>query len=203
PLNASSCSTPQLAGECQLPCSHTKAGCPGGKNGSLTACTFSGGPAICKAPETCQTWGGGVPKYGDYNGNACAVMNANIPGAVLEVPSVCTAWASATPPAGVTREGQGIQIYASCDSLGFPVTIHYHQVGACNGFPTGSGIESAGPKAAYVIFAIESIDNSHGSTSFGFNPSNLYLQQSIRDFFNPGLMIYPDILKGRAAVPQV
>ena len=26
----------------------------------------------CPANETCVVWGGGVPKYGDYNGNACA-----------------------------------------------------------------------------------------------------------------------------------
>ncbi len=34
-------------------------------------CDFSGGDGLqCPVGETCQT-GGGVPKYGGYNGNAC------------------------------------------------------------------------------------------------------------------------------------
>ena len=35
-------------------------------------CDFSGDGLQCPAGETCQT-GGGAPKYGDYNGNACVL----------------------------------------------------------------------------------------------------------------------------------
>ncbi|MGB9474317.1 MAG: Ig-like domain-containing protein [Candidatus Udaeobacter sp.] len=35
-------------------------------------CDFSGDGTQCPAGETCQT-GGGAPKYGDYNGNACVL----------------------------------------------------------------------------------------------------------------------------------
>ena len=46
----------------------------------------------------CQT-GGGSPKYGDYNGIACA-GNA-----------VVAAWTSATPPSGVTAAA-GLRVYS-------------------------------------------------------------------------------------------
>lgn len=74
---------PQLAGVCR-------------DNNAATAdsnqrCDFSTGPA-CPAGETCQT-GGGCPKYGDYNGNACA-------GGRLFM-----AWASVAAPPGVPAGG--------------------------------------------------------------------------------------------------
>jgi len=41
---------------------------------------------VCSnAKDTCQLWGGGTPKYGDYNGNACAQGH------------LYAVWASATP----------------------------------------------------------------------------------------------------------
>ena len=75
---------PQLAGRC---CDNTKPNCPGSKN----PCDFSSGPA-CPMGETCNG-GGGCPKYGDYNGNACAAGR------------VFTSWASAVPPTGITASG--------------------------------------------------------------------------------------------------
>ena len=69
---------PQLAGFCL----------DGAGNGSGQRCDYTTGPA-CPAGESC-TLGGGCPKYGDYNGNACA-------GGRLFM-----AWASATAPTGVT-----------------------------------------------------------------------------------------------------
>jgi hypothetical protein len=50
---------------------------------------------------------------------------------------------------------------------GAPVKITYHQTGACNSFVIPPGV-SAGPNAAYVIFGIERIDNSLGTTTFNF-----------------------------------
>jgi len=69
---------PQLAGVCL----------DGAGNGSGQRCDFTTGPA-CPVGESCVL-GGGCPKYGDYNGNACA-------GGRLFM-----AWASATAPTGVT-----------------------------------------------------------------------------------------------------
>ena len=70
---------PQLAGRCFVPGSSPP-------TGSGQACDFStpNCPTLPTA-ETCQT-GSGVPKYGDYNGNACAA------GRFYSI------WPSSTPP---------------------------------------------------------------------------------------------------------
>lgn len=59
------------------------------------------------------------------------------------------------------------------------VTINYEQVGACNGFNSASGLTTAGPKAAYVIFRVSSIENK-GSTAqdFTFDPNRLFINGS-------------------------
>jgi hypothetical protein len=73
--DSETCSTqPQLAGRCRT-----------ATGGSNTACDFN--QTTCPAGESCVLLGG-APKYGDYNGNACAGSRA------------FTAWASATAPAG-------------------------------------------------------------------------------------------------------
>ncbi len=84
--DSESCSVqPQLAGFC---------------GGGVPRCDFSGPDAtICPAGGTCQG-GSGCPKYGDYNGIACAGNH------------VIAAWASATAPAGLPPT-PGIEIYAS------------------------------------------------------------------------------------------
>jgi hypothetical protein len=82
-----------------------------------------------------------------------------------------------------------------------PVNITYHQTGACNGYsPSGGGIVSAGPNAAFVLFGIEKIDNSGGSAAFAFDPTKLFVQQAVRHFIDPNLAIYRDILGPFAAV---
>ena len=47
------------------------------------------------------------------------------------------------------------------------VTIHYRQLGACNGFGNGTNVTSAGPKAAYVAFRISTVGNTD-SCAAGF-----------------------------------
>jgi hypothetical protein len=209
--------------------------------GSLAACDFRASPRCANPTETCQP-GGGQPKYGDYNGSACALG------------TLFTAWASATPPKGVgclvnglpsasaakccsgtvvggscapsaascvqnggacgggltccsaslngrCQAGQcapAISMYtgSSCVGLGcagVPVTITYHQTGACNGYVDGSGGHDIGPKAAYVFFGIEEIDNSLGSTSFAFDPGNLFVQQASQRFLDSSLSVYAGI----------
>lgn len=90
PLNkndSESCSVqPQNAGVCQN----------GSGKGSGQPCDYSS--SSCPSGENCQT-GPGVPKYGDYNGIACAG------------PNVIAAWASATAPPGLGSPG-GIAIFS-------------------------------------------------------------------------------------------
>ena len=85
---------------------------------------------------------------------------------------------------------------------GLPVTITYHQVGACNGYAGGGGAINVGPNQAYVIFGVERIDNSLSSSSFNFDPANLFVQQAAPRFFDPSLALYPDVLGPFAAVPM-
>jgi hypothetical protein len=76
--DSESCNTqPQLAGIC----GHN----PIVNTDSKTPCDFSS--TTCPMGESCQT-GGGCPKYGDYNGNACAFGR------------LYTVWNSATNQAG-------------------------------------------------------------------------------------------------------
>lgn len=87
--DSESCTTqPQVAGLCL--------NAMGG--GSAVPCDFS--TPLCPGGETCQVWGGGCPKYGDYNGNA--VRNGRW----------YVAWASATAPPGVTAPGAGVNVYS-------------------------------------------------------------------------------------------
>ncbi len=65
---------------------------------------------------------------------------------------------------------------AGCSSSSNPVvTITYKQVGACNGYETSNGGVSVGPNAAYVIFAVDTIDNSQSSQDFAFDPTHLFV----------------------------
>jgi hypothetical protein len=68
-------------------------------NGAL--CSFT--TPQCPAGQQCTSWGG-CPKYGDYNGNACAAGRAYM------------AWASATAPPGLPAV-TGINIFSSVFTL--------------------------------------------------------------------------------------
>jgi hypothetical protein len=99
--DSTSCSQqPELAGVCGTgPCGPGNT-CPAGqtcdvnaapaistgicRNGAQQFCDFA--TTVCaNAADSCRLWGGGVPKYGDYNGNACAQGH------------LYAVWASATP----------------------------------------------------------------------------------------------------------
>jgi hypothetical protein len=88
-------------------------------------------------------------------------------------------------------------------SGGNPV-LTYHQVGACNGYPSEvGGGSSAGPGHAYVVFKVEAIDNSRVGSAFQFDPSKLYLiQNGQRVSIDPNLSFVRDILGPFAAVPE-
>jgi hypothetical protein len=53
------------------------------------------------------------------------------------------------------------------------VTINYHQVGECEGFPEDTDFPEAGFGLGFVIFGIDSIVNA-GTTPFNFTPANLF-----------------------------
>jgi carboxypeptidase family protein len=238
-----------------IPGGTCQAVCPAGTAppcGSGAACDFRATPQCAAAGETC-TPTPGLPKYGDYNGSACALG------------TLFTAWASSTPPLGgaacvvnglpsaaaasccsgilvggtcapsgaaCTANGgacgpglqaccsgsingqcqagtclPAITMYTGSSCLGpgcagLPVKITYHQTGACNGFPkTGGGVVNVGPNQAYVIFGIERIDNSLGTTSFAFDPAKLFVQQATQHFLDSSLQLYPEVLGPFSAVP--
>ena len=100
--DSTSCSQqPQLAGVCGTgPCGPGNT-CPAGQVCDLAGGALGRGTGICRfgaqqfcdfatvacadGRDSCQLWGGGIPKYGDYNGNACAQGH------------LYAVWASATP----------------------------------------------------------------------------------------------------------
>ena len=93
PKDANSCTVKhQLAGRCRN----------SNNGGSKKACDFTA-PA-CPTGETCQT-SSGCPKYGDYNGIACAGDY------------VIAAWASATAPKGLPSV-TGISVFSSVLQVG-------------------------------------------------------------------------------------
>jgi hypothetical protein len=85
-----------------------------------------------------------------------------------------------------------------------PVAITYHQTGACNGGQGQSGMPStfysAGSNQAYVVFGIERIDNSQGTSTFNFDPTKLFVNSTVRDFVDPNLSIYKYVLGPFASV---
>jgi hypothetical protein len=88
---------PQLAGVCGTGACGAGGACPSGqtcdaqtnicRNNAQQFCDFSS--TTCGTGDSCQLWGGGIPKYGDYNGNACAQGH------------LYAVWASATPARAV------------------------------------------------------------------------------------------------------
>lgn len=79
--------------------------------------------------------------------------------------------------------------------------ITYHQVGACNGGRTQFGEYNAGPNQAYVIFAIENIDNTQNTNAFPYDPKNIFWTQNPKSAFDSNLEIYRYKLGPFATVP--
>ena len=96
--DSTSCSNPneqpELAGVCGTGACGPMNSCPSGETCDSTGICRFGAQQFCdfnttvctNIKDSCQLWGGGVPKYGDYDGNACAVGH------------LYATWASATPP---------------------------------------------------------------------------------------------------------
>jgi hypothetical protein len=73
--------------------------------------------------------------------------------------------------------------------------IKWHKVGACNGGLGQGGDPStsynAGPNQAYVVFAIESVDNSQVNKAWTIDPTQFHVGTAK---FDPTLMIYHWVL---------
>jgi uncharacterized repeat protein (TIGR01451 family) len=140
PRDSESCSVqPQRAGRCspgmapQTACDLSDCGvCFSGTCvGTATACTTDAdctrSPSCdCTAMQNC-TFGGGCPKYGDYNGNACGLGR------------VYTAWASATAPSGQSPPG-GITVYFNAKLTGTGPDLSVTKSGAPNPVVAGTDL---------------------------------------------------------------
>ena len=62
---------------------------------------------------------------------------------------------------------------------GETTAISYHQVGICKGYDTAAGPVTTRSDEAFAIFKIEAVDNTKPSGSFDFDPTHLYVDQSI------------------------
>ena|SRR5271157_264202 len=95
-----------------------------------------------------------------------------------------------------------LRLLATCCALsgcgGTDAIVTYHQVGACNGGQGQSGDPStfynAGPNQAYVIFAIENINNTQVTSSWTLDPTKFFVNTTTKDSFDPSLMIYHWVL---------
>lgn len=90
----------------------------------------------------------------------------------------------------------GLLALAGCPQPGAPdAIIKWHRVAACNGGQGQSGDPStfynAGPNAAYVVFAIESVDNTQVAQSWTLDATKFHVGSAS---FDPGLMIYHWVL---------
>jgi hypothetical protein len=64
-----------------------------------------------------------------------------------------------------------------------PTVISYSQVGVCKSYTTLAGNEEkAKPNEGFVIFKIETIDNSKQSDTFNLDPSRLMVDQTSAEF---------------------
>lgn len=89
---------------------------------------------------------------------------------------------------------------SDCPAPGAPdAIIHWSKVGACNGGQGQSGDPStfynAGPNQAYVVFAIESVDNTQVNQPWTLDATRFHVGSSS---FDPSLMIYHWVLGGVA-----
>lgn len=82
-----------------------------------------------------------------------------------------------------------LAVLSGCETgPGATATIRYSQVGACNGYRTGSGATAARPNAAFVVFEIEAIDNTKSNVEFRFVPSRVFVNLAPEHTFGSDLV---------------
>jgi hypothetical protein len=104
PSASEACSNqPQLAGICRDAAGNLTGRCDFSDCGGVDSNT--GPPCQCPAGDICRG-GGGCPKYGDYNGNACAAGR------------LFASWASATSPPSISPPSTNIDTFLSVALVG-------------------------------------------------------------------------------------
>ncbi len=88
---------------------------------------------------------------------------------------------------------------ASCQTplAGPAAIITYHQVGACN----VAGDATPAANQAFVIFAIDKIDNTQSGINFNFDPTKLYTNSGAADPIDPQVPATQQILGGQQIGP--
>ena len=153
--DSESCSVqPQQAGRCQIT---TSPPCPpmGAPCGTFTPCDFDQGPACLTFMGNAQICGTrrGCPKYGDYNGNACAAGR------------LFAAWASATP---AVAGSPGINIFFAVEPP-FSSDLSITKVDSPDPVTVGNNltytvtVTNNGPDTAYTVTVT---DNLPAETTF-------------------------------------
>jgi hypothetical protein len=59
-----------------------------------------------------------------------------------------------------------------------PTPISYHEVGICKSYVVPTGTAQAKPDEGFAVFKIETIDNTKQNSSFSFDPSRFYVDQT-------------------------
>jgi hypothetical protein len=130
------------------------------------ACDFSGDGTQCPMGETCQT-GGGSPKYGDYDGNACVLGR------------LYTVFSSGVGLSSVRNFFQSFVVTSTPTTLTYTgaTTGDYHDTVTLSGVLTLSGT-SAGVVAETITFAIGGQNCSGVTDNTGAASCDLTLNQT-------------------------
>ncbi len=191
-------------------------------------------PIVCAAADSCHAAGTCDPATGQCSnptaadgtacsdGNACTLFDSCRAGVCTPAfPVLCIPTDDCQSQSGTCDPGTG-----QCSNAVFPdgtpgskgvcqggtcttppLTIRYHQVGACDEFVDffdSDSVTAVAPQSSLVVFGIDSIDNASTGQSFAFHPNQLFVQQpATRDFEDVTLFSSngPDILGNNAIGP--
>ena len=59
-----------------------------------------------------------------------------------------------------------------------PASIDYRQIGFCNTYATPKGTQTARPNEVYIIYKIDTVDNTKRNTDFMFLPTRLWVERA-------------------------
>ena len=71
-----------------------------------------------------------------------------------------------------------IALFGCGQSSSNRTNISYRPVGMCKGYETATGLIAAGANKGFVVFKIESVDNTKYDSRFTFAPERLFVNQS-------------------------
>jgi hypothetical protein len=59
-----------------------------------------------------------------------------------------------------------------------PVSIDYRQIGFCNAYAAPSGAQAARPNEVFVVYKIDTVDNTNRNGDFTFLPTRLWIERA-------------------------